>query len=124
MIRLHTFGGVVLFGADGARLLGAASQRRILALLSVLAASGEQGVTRDKLVGILWPDSAPRRARHSLTQTMYAARKALACDDLFEATEDIRLTRARISSDVADFESAFRAGDDAAAAAFYEGPFL
>ncbi len=124
MIKLHTFGGAILFGDDGRRLLGAASQRRILGLLSVLAASSERGVTRDKIVGILWPDSAPPRARHSLTQTMYAARKALACDDLFEATEDIRLNPARISSDVGAFESAFRSGDDAAAAALYQGPFL
>ena len=124
MIRLHTFGGAVLYAADGGRLLGAGSQRRILALLSVLAASGERGLTRDKIVGILWPDSAPKRARHSLTQAMYAARKAVACDDLFEATEDVRLNAARISSDVGDFEAAFRAGDDAVAATLYRGPFL
>ena len=124
MIRLQTFGGAVLYAADGERLLGAASQRRILALLSVLAASGERGLTRDKIVGILWPDSAPKRARHSLTQTMYAGRKAVDCDDLFQATEDIRLNPDRISSDVSDFEAAFRSGDDAAAAELYRGAFL
>src|SRR5512142_2379959 len=124
MIRLQTFGGAVLFGDDGERLLGAASQRRILALVSVLAASGEGGLTRDKLVGLLWPETAPRRARHSLTQTMYAARRALSCDDLFEATEDIRLNPERISSDVGDFEAALRQGDDASMASLYRGPFL
>lgn len=124
MIRLQTLGGAAIFEADGAPALGAASHRRTLGLLSVLAVAGDTGASRDKLVGILWPDAAPRRARHSLTQALYAARRALGCDDLFVAGEDVRLNPDRIGSDVAELEAALRAGDDAAAAVLYRGPFL
>ncbi|HET9986234.1 MAG TPA: BTAD domain-containing putative transcriptional regulator [Longimicrobiales bacterium] len=124
MIRLQTLGGAALFGADGAPALGAASHRRTLGLLSVLAVAGDTGASRDKLVGIFWPETAPRRARHSLTQALYAARRALGCDDLFVTGEDVRLNPDRIESDVAELEAALRAGDDAAAAALYRGPFL
>lgn len=124
MIRLQTLGGAALFRPDGAPALGAAAHRRTLGLLSVLAVAGETGASRDKLVGLFWPDTAPRRARHSLTQALYAARRALGCDDLFLTGEDIRLNPERIESDVAALEAALRAGDDAAAAALYRGPFL
>ena len=124
MIRLQTLGGAALYGDGGEVLLGAASQRRTLGLLSILAAAGEGGFSRDKLVGILWPQSSPKRARHSLTQALYAARKAVDCDDLFAASEDVRLNGARIETDVGEFAAALAAGDDVTAAALYCGPFL
>ena len=55
MLRLHTFGGVHVTDGKGQPLSGAATQRRLLALLSVLAASGDAGLSRDNLVGLLWP---------------------------------------------------------------------
>lgn len=122
--RLHTLGSVYATGADGAPLAGAAAQRRTLALLCVLAVAGDAGVSRDKLVGILWPESDTERARHSLTQGMYAARRALRSDDLFATGADIRLNGARLASDVQEFEAAAAAGDLERAAKLYEGPFL
>ncbi|MGH7467269.1 MAG: BTAD domain-containing putative transcriptional regulator [Longimicrobiales bacterium] len=124
MIRLQTFGGAVLLTQRGVPLAGAATQRRTLGLLSILAVAGEAGVSRDKLVGILWPDVDARRARHSLTQALYAARKSLDCADLFEVTEDVRLNGQRLRSDVGDLEAALSAGDDATVVALYRGPFL
>jgi DNA-binding SARP family transcriptional activator/TolB-like protein len=124
MIWLQTFGSAVLYDEVGAPITGAASQRRTLGLLAVLAVAGEAGLTRDKLVGTFWPDVAPRRARHSLTQALYAARKGVNCQDLFEVGEDIRLNPARIASDVARFEARLRAGDDEGAVKTYRGPFL
>ena len=92
--------------------------------MSVLAVAGEAGISRDRLVGILWPDVEPRRARHSLTQALYAARKALACDDLFAGAEDLRLNAGRITTDVEAFERALAGSDYAAAVDVYRGPFL
>jgi len=109
---------------DGVALPRAATQRRTIGLLSLLAATGEGGLSRDKIIGIMWPEVSARRARHSLTQALYAARKALECDDLFVVSEDIRLNPDRISSDVAAFQAAVSRGDDPAAAELYRGPFL
>lgn len=63
MFRLQTFGGLALVDGAGA---GVATQRRRLGLLALLAAAGERGLTRDKLLAYLWPESPPENARHSL----------------------------------------------------------
>ena len=70
MFRLRTLGAVALEGSTGA-LAGAATQRRRLALLTLLAASGERGMSRDKIVAYLWPESDAERGRHVLAQAIY-----------------------------------------------------
>ena len=123
MLYLHTLGSVYL-SRDTTPLEGAASQRRVLGLLAVLASAGEAGVTRDRLISILWPDADEEKARHSLTQTLYHARRAVGCDDLFHAGTDLRLNRDKIASDVGEFLAAVRRGDSESAAAAYRGDFL
>jgi DNA-binding SARP family transcriptional activator len=125
VLRLHTFGGVHVSDGSGQPLSGAATQRRLLALLSVLAASGDAGLSRDKLVGLLWPDVDPERARHSLTQSLYSARRALRDDALFDVTPaSVRLEATHITSDVAEFQQALDRNELERAVELYEGPFL
>lgn len=123
VLRLQTLGNVFVIGSSGP-LGGAASQRRTLALLAALAAAGEGGLSRDKLVGLLWPEASPERARHSLTQALYAARRALDADDLFLVNSTIRLNRGAITCDVQELEAALGAGDLEQAVELYLGPFL
>lgn len=113
-----------VLGHAGEPLGGAAAQRRTLALLAVLAASGEGGMTRDKLVALLWPESDPERARHALTQALYAARRALGADDLFVVGNDVRLNGAVATSDVQQLDVALAADELERAVALYQGPFL
>ena len=124
MIRLQTLGSVFVAADSGQPLGGAASQRRTLALLAALAVAGEGGLSRDKIVGLLWPETDSERARHSLTQALYAARRALEADDLFSVNADVRLNRQRIVCDVNELEAALDAGDLERAVALYTGPFL
>ncbi|MFL5618507.1 MAG: BTAD domain-containing putative transcriptional regulator [Gemmatimonadaceae bacterium] len=110
---------------EGQPLSGAATQRRLLALLSVLAASGDAGLSRDKLVGLLWPDVEPERARHSLTQSLYSARRALRDDGLFDVTSaSVRLDPSHITSDVSEFQQSLDRNELERAVELYEGPFL
>lgn len=109
---------------DGTPLGGAASQKRALALLSALAASGESGLSRDRLVVLLWPEASEERARHSLTQLLYAARRAVSIDDLFLSDGDVRLNPERITSDVGELDDAVARGDLEGAVALFQGPFL
>jgi DNA-binding SARP family transcriptional activator len=109
---------------DGSPLGGAASQKRALALLAILAASGESGLSREKLVALLWPDASEERARHSLTQLVYAARRAVDVDDLFLPDNDVRLNPARVTSDVRELDEALAAGELEEVVAQYQGPFL
>ena len=123
-LRLQTFGAAVVTRVTGEPVGGAATQRRTVALLATLAVAGEPGLTRDKLIGLLWPDADAERARHSLTQAIYAARRAVDVDDLFKVGTEIRLNDERITSDVREFETALRSGDLHHAVELYRGPFL
>jgi predicted ATPase/DNA-binding SARP family transcriptional activator len=123
VLRLRTFGGLGLTGESGP-LGGAALQPRRLAVLAALAISGPQGLSRDKLLGLLWPETTDARGRQALSQALYALRRDTNTDDLVLGGEQLRLNPAVISSDVADLEAALAAGDHERIATLYEGPFL
>jgi len=124
VLRLHTFGSTFVVGEMGEPLTGAATQRRTLALFAVLAVSGNRGTSRDKLLGLLWPEADAERARHSLTQALYSARRALQIEDLFLTGSELRLNPERLTSDVRELDEALEAGELERAVGLYEGPFL
>jgi predicted ATPase/DNA-binding SARP family transcriptional activator len=123
VLRLRTFGGLGLTREAGA-LGGAALQPRRLAVLAALAVAGPQGLSRDKLLGLLWPETTDARGRQALSQALYALRRDTDTDDLVLGGEQLRLNPAVMSSDVGELESASAAGDRERVAALYEGPFL
>lgn len=122
-IRLRTFGSVYLTDT-GQLLSGAAGQRRLLAILSVLAVVGERGISRDKLLALLWSEGEPDKARHALTQSIYHIKKALRVERIFLNGGDLRLNPDALTSDVGDFQRALQDNRFADAAAAYAGPFL
>jgi DNA-binding SARP family transcriptional activator/Tfp pilus assembly protein PilF len=123
MLHLRTFGGLSL-EIDGIPATGAAQQRKTLALLALLAASGQRGLSRDKLIASLWPETDAEHGRGLLKQACYALRRDLQTRDLFLGSIQLRLNPAVISSDVATFASALEEHDPAGAASCYTAPFL
>src|SRR6267142_764264 len=117
--RLETFGKLTLSGAAS----DLSHQKRRLALLALLAASGERGLSRDQLLAYLWSESSAVNARHSLEQLIHALRRALS-DSVFSGTNPIRLDPGVLASDVTEFERALSRGALAEAVALYHGPFL
>ncbi len=122
MLRLRTFGGLWIEGSIGAD--PAAPPPRRLALLAVLAAAGPRGVSRERLLGILWPDGEEERGRHALAQTVYSLRRDLNAETPIVGANELRLDPAVLGSDIGDFNAAMLAGDRDAAARLYAGPFL
>lgn len=122
-LRLRTFGSVYL-SRNGEILTGAAGQRRLLAILTVLAAVGEHGISRDKLLALLWSEGEPDKSRHALTQSLYHIRKALDAERIFLNGADLRINPEALSSDVGDFQCAIVRRDLDAAVSAYAGPFL
>ena len=123
MLRLRAFGG--LWVEQSGAVSEAGPRPRPLALLAILAAGGggSNGVSRDRVLGILWPESDPEKARHALSQTLYSLRRDLGAEVVL-STPDLRLDARQITSDVADFRAAVAAKNWSEAAALYVGPFL
>ena len=113
-----------MVAAGGEPLAGAASQPRRLAILALLARAGERGISRDKVIGYLWPDSDEERARRLLSQAVYMLRRDLGSDDAIAGVRDLRLGAEIITSDVGEFSDALGARAYEQAATLYTGPFL
>jgi DNA-binding SARP family transcriptional activator len=120
MLRLGTFGGLVLSEPAGEAVI---PQRRRLALLALLAVAGARGLTRDKVLAYLWSESSSDNARHALEQLLYSMRKQIP-EPIIMGVDPLRLNPAVVEADVAEFARAIEAGDDARAATLYRGPFL
>ncbi|MFN8581305.1 MAG: hypothetical protein U0163_10060 [Gemmatimonadaceae bacterium] len=118
-LRLRTFGGVQIEGPAGA----AATQRRRLAFLSILAAS-DAGTTREQLVGLLWPDSSEEKAKHALAQLLYSVRREFSEEVVQADSVTLRLNTAILPTDVSEFRLAIAKGDLERAASLHTGPFL
>src|SRR5689334_9108915 len=120
MLRLNTFGGVALT-RDGSPVVAVAPRR--LALLLIVASSGERGIPRESLAGLLWPDSSSEEGRHSLHQMLYLSRQAFGSPDLYLGSSTVLLNRDCIECDIWEFESALRAHQLERVITLYRGAF-
>jgi DNA-binding SARP family transcriptional activator/Tfp pilus assembly protein PilF len=123
MLHLKTFGGLSV-DIDGIPATGAAQQRKTLALLALMAAAGQRGLSRDKLIASLWPETDAEHGRGLLKQACYALRRDLQARGLFLGSIQLRLNPAVISSDVEAFASALEQHDPAGAVSCYTAPFV
>ena len=122
MIRLLTLGQLSL---QSARKLGpAARQSRPLALLALVAAAGERGISREHVLVYFWPEHTARTGRNVLNQTLHALRRDLRRKELFLPGRVLGLNRECITCDHWDFEEALARRDLAAARDLYRGKFL
>jgi len=124
VIRIQTFGCLSVRGGDGASLAGAAAQPRRMAILALLARAGERGVSREKVLALLWPDADDERGSRTLSQALYALRKDLIAEDAIGGAKELHFDPALVTTDVSEFAAAVSRGDDARAAELYAGPFL
>jgi DNA-binding SARP family transcriptional activator/TolB-like protein len=121
--RIQTLGGLAVF--DGPLPLGGnAQQPRRLAILAVLARSGDRGVNRDRLATLLWGEVEEERARRNLNQALYALRHELGAEDAILGTRELRLNPELIEVDLHSFQTARASGAIEEAARLYGGPFL
>jgi DNA-binding transcriptional activator of the SARP family len=101
--------------------LRASSQRRRLALLALIAASGSGGISRDKVLSYLWPSTDNEHARHSLAQLIYSMRHALGCK-VISGESEFQLDSESLTSDIGEFMEA--SGNHLRMTELHAGPFL
>ncbi|HEX6065296.1 MAG TPA: BTAD domain-containing putative transcriptional regulator [Longimicrobiales bacterium] len=122
MWQLTLFGGFDVEGANS--LTGRAAQRKRQAVLALLGSGSHAQMSRDKLVGLLWPETDDERARRQLASSIYDLRQVLGDDAILATGDDLRLNPERIRSDVREFDAAFERGDLEAATSLRTGTFL
>lgn len=123
MFRLRVLGGFALEGPSG-ETLSPLPRRRAEATLAALAVCGDLGCSRERLVGLLWPESDETRARQGLRDALGAIRHALGPDAVSTGGDRVRLDPAVVRSDVLAFSQALASGRDADAAHGYGGVLL
>lgn len=119
--RLVTLGELSLRDADTGRKL--AIPRKALAVMAVLASDGRDGISRERILTLLWPN-AEGSGRGALKQTIYELRQTLGNHSVITGTSEMTLDPAEISSDVSELDAAYRAEDSSRVIALYSGPFL
>ena len=123
VLRLITLGGLAATGVDGAPLPSSPPRRR-LALLALIAASGDVGISRDKILFYFWPDGAEEKSRHALTQTLYALRRDFGGAEIISGSSELRLARDLITSDIDELHAALDSRQLERGVELYNGPFL
>jgi DNA-binding SARP family transcriptional activator len=122
-VRLKTFGALAL-SQDSGQSDEAKIQKRQLTVLAILAAERPAGMSRERLLGLLWSGKEQEKARQLLTQAIHAARKALGEQVILEDSARLKLNSAILPSDVDDFLASVGRGDFENAVAAYTGPYL
>jgi DNA-binding SARP family transcriptional activator len=123
MLCLRTLGGLGI-ERDDQPLPSPGLRRRVCALLALLAGHDPPGISRDKLLTYLWPESDTGPARNNLKQALYSLRQTLGMPLVNCTGGLLRLDPAHITIDHWRFEAALARGDEAEAAAIYRGIYL
>jgi len=120
MLDLRVLGSFQVL-LDGREVAGLAAQPGRAALLVFLAL--ERSTTRDKVVGLLWPDHDTAKARHALSQALHRLRGVLG-DDWLETDGERLSVTAKVESDARSFETLLEAGEHERALQLYRGSML
>jgi DNA-binding SARP family transcriptional activator/TolB-like protein/tetratricopeptide (TPR) repeat protein len=116
--------GTPVVERDGAPVVGVHQQRRVIALLALLAAQPPEPFTKERLIALLWPDADVRKGRHALNQLVYLTRRLLGEAECITGVSSLQLEPSVISHDLHDADLAAADGDDARLVALHRGPFL
>ncbi len=125
-MRFITLGSLDLRASDGKRVEAVLGQPKRVALLAYLAA-GEPGTThlRDTLHGLFWPELNEDRARHALSQALYALRQGLGPDAiLLGRGGHLAVDSDHVWCDATEFRRAARQKRHADAMELYRGDLL
>lgn len=119
MIDITTLGREVV-RKNGGEFGALAWHKQKFALLTYIAIEGP--VSRDRLLAMFWPERPEERARHSLSQALYALRRELDEDCLRVQGDSLVAHDCRV--DIERLEQAAEQGDWETVISLYGGPFL
>lgn len=124
--RFSTLGPIELTSADGHSVRSVLAQPKRIALLAYLRiANGGEPVTRDSVLGVLWPEIPEERALNSLRQGIHFIRRSLGSSAV-ERTGDhlLWIPPEELWCDAVEFTRRVAGGDPEGAMTLYRGSFL
>lgn len=121
MLRLRMLGGLWLEREDGSTV---DIRARWLALLALIAAAEDRGISRDQLLGILWPELDQARGSHNLSQVLYSLKQAAGSDLITPTAHVYRLNKREVNTDLAEFRAMAAQESWAHARRLSDGAFL
>jgi DNA-binding SARP family transcriptional activator/TolB-like protein len=126
MIRLRVLGTLeVESDPDGARSALSAQPKRVALLVYLALESARGSVSRDRLLGMLWPELSESRARRALSQTLYVLRRTLGADVFIGAGQpSLQIDRGYLSCDALEFQELLEQGAREEALSLYGGDLL
>ncbi len=125
-ITVRLLGPVEMRDAEGHESHRLPSQPKRFGLLSYLATAQPRGFhSRDKLLGLFWPEASHELARHALNQALHVLRSELGDGAIrSRGDSDVAIDEASIWCDVVEFEQAVDAGKYEQALKLYRGDLL
>jgi DNA-binding SARP family transcriptional activator len=125
MIRLHLLGTTELVRADGSEITAVLQQPKRLAVLALLAASGEgRWHRRDTLLATFWPDMDDERARAALRRTLTFLRTHVGDAVIRTRGDEVGVATDGLWCDLVACEAALKDGRLADAVDLYRGEVL
>jgi DNA-binding SARP family transcriptional activator len=123
MPTLTLLGRPLLVDDDGVVVTGRPAQRHCLALLALLAGE-RRGLSRDRIVAYLWPDSDASTARHRLSVALHVLRSRLGEPSIRSSGDGLELEAERWAIDAWRFDEDVASGEFAHALACWGRPPL
>ena len=125
MIELNTFSAMEL-RRDGVDVRALLSQPKRLALLLYLRMAAPGGfITRERLVGLFWPEADGARGRNALRQSLHFLRKALGEEAVVSRGErEVGVDPSLLWCDAVAFDEGLVAGRPEEALELYRGDLL
>ena len=123
MVTVQLLGGTSLRSGD-APLNGPPAQRHRLALLALIVAAWPQPLSRDRAMGLLWPERDLAGARRLLNLAVHVLRSALGEGAILSTGDGLVLNPSCLSCDLLDLRTAVTAGASERVIQLYTGPLM
>ncbi len=125
LFHLRLLGSLDLAAPDGRQVLSVLAQPKRLALLAYLVVDPERNLSRDKLIGVFWPDRTEDEASNALRQALHRLRRSLAEGVVINRGDrELVVDHDLLGCDVVDFEQSVAAGDLERALELYRGDLV
>ena len=123
MIKVQLLGGASLRAGD-LPLAGPPAQRHRIALLSLIVAAWPQPLSRDRAMGLLWPERDLPKARRLLNLAVHVLRSALGEDSIVSTGDGLLLNPANLTCDLHELRAAVAEDDAERIVRCYTGALL